>query len=112
MLEVLQRRDLVAILVHPAFVPAGAHGHEKRLAVGGFVLQQLLQEFWLILEMREIFSAELLAFPVELIGQALDEEHAEDEFFELRGIHLPAQDVGSLKEEAFELREGDFVVCH
>jgi hypothetical protein len=48
-----------------------------------------------------------LALEVELVGQALQEQHAEDEFLELRGIHLAAQDVGGLEQEGFELGEGD-----
>ena len=54
----------------------------------------------------------MLALAVEFVGQALQEEHAEDEFLELGGVHLAAQDVGGLEEEAFELGEGDLFVGH
>ena len=53
---------------------------------------------------------ELLALAIELIRQALEEEHPKDEFLELRRIHLAAQDVGGLEEEGFKLTEGDFFV--
>ena len=43
-LEVLERRNLVAVLVRPGLVPAGADGHEEGLAVGGLVFEQLVQE--------------------------------------------------------------------
>ena len=43
-------------------------------------------------------------FAVELVGQALEEQQAEDEFLELGRIHLAAQDVRGLEEEGFELR--------
>ena len=36
----------------------------------------------------------------------LQEQHPEDVLLELRGIHLPAQDVGGREEVALELREG------
>ena len=49
---------------------------------------------------------DLLAALVEHVGAALEEQHAEDVFLELRGVHLAAQDVGGLEEVAFELGEG------
>ena len=107
-LEVLERRNQIAVLVDPGFMPAGAHGNKEGLAVGGLVLQQFLDEIRLILQMGEIFLAQLLALAVELIGEALEEEHAEDEFLELRGIHLAAKNIGGFKEKGFELGEGDF----
>jgi hypothetical protein len=51
----------------------------------------------------EVLFSQLLALPVEFIRQALEEEHAEDEFLELGGIHLAAQDVRGLEKKAFEL---------
>ena len=45
----------------------------------------------------------------ELVGQALKEQQAEDEFLELGRIHLAAQDVGRAHQEGFELRQGDFI---
>jgi alpha-methylacyl-CoA racemase len=45
----------------------------------------------------------VLAALVEHIGAALEEQHAEDVFLELRGIHLAAQYVGGFEEVAFEL---------
>ena len=53
-----------------------------------------------------------LALAVELVGKALEEEQAEDEFLELRGIHLATQNVGGFEQEAFELGKRDFVGVH
>lgn len=111
-LEVLERRRLVAFLVGPALVPAGARRHEEGLSVGGLVVEQFLQQRRPVLQVREGGVAQHRALKVELIGQALDEQHAENEFFELAGVHLAAQDVGGFEEEAFELGEGDFFLIH
>ena len=42
-LEILERRDLVAVLIRPGLMPAGADGDEEGLAVGGLVFQQFLR---------------------------------------------------------------------
>ena len=55
-LQVLERRNLIAILVNPAFVPTGAHRNEECLAVGSLVLQQFLDEVRLVLQMCEVLS--------------------------------------------------------
>ena len=89
-------------------MPAGADRNEEGLAVGGLVFQQLLDKVGLIFKMGKVFLAQLLALAVELVGEALEEEHAEDEFLELRGIHLAAQNIGGLEEKRFELGKGDF----
>ena len=52
------------------------------------------------------------ALQLELVGKALEEEHPEDKFLELRGIHLAAQDVGGFEKKGFELGKGDFVAGH
>ena len=88
-------------------MPAGADGHEECFAVGGLVFEQLLQQSG-VGDVGEILLAQLLALAVEFIRQPLEEQHAEDEFLELGGIHLAAQDVGGLEQEAFELGERDF----
>ena len=62
--------------------------------------------------MGEVLLAKMLALAVEFIGEALEEQHAEDEFLELGGVHLAAQDVGGLEQETFELRERDFFAGH
>jgi hypothetical protein len=112
-LEVLERRDQLAVLIGPGLRASGRGRDEEGLAVGGLVFQQLLdQQLGLIFQMGEVFPAQLLALAVELVGQALEEEHAEDEFLELRGVHLAAQDVGGLEEEGFELGEGDLRCKH
>jgi len=49
---------------------------------------------------------------VELIRQALEELHAEDELLELGGIHLAAQNVGGLEQKGFKLGEGSFFFFH
>ena len=94
--EVLERRDLVAVLVGPGFMPAGAHGHKESIAVGGLVFEELAEKLGLAGKVCVILP-DGLALAVELVGEALQEEHAEDEFLELGGIHLSAQDVGGLE---------------
>ncbi len=111
-LEVLERRDLVALLVDPALVPAGARRHEEGVPVGGLVIEQLVQQRGLVLQVGIGGGAQDGPLAVELVRQALDEQHAEDEFLELAGVHLAAQDVGGLEEEALQLGEGDLVLLH
>ena len=55
------------------------------------------------LRCAKVFIAELLAFAVELVGEPLQKQHAEDELLELRGVHLATQDIGSLQEEGLKL---------
>ncbi len=111
-LEVLERRHLVAFIVEPALVPAGAGRHVKGVTVGGLVVEQFLQQFGLGFQVGEGGIAQNGALAVELVRQALDEQHAEDEFLELASVHLAAQDVGGSEQEAFELGEGDFFLIH
>ena len=99
MLEVLQCRYPVAVLVDPGLMPAGAHRNEKRLAIGGLVFQQFLNQLGLVFQMGEILLAQLLALAVELVREALQKQHPEDEFFEFRGIHLTTQDVCGFEQK-------------
>jgi hypothetical protein len=46
---------------------------------------------------------------LENVGATLKKQHAENVFFEFRGVHLASQDVGSLEKVAFELLERQ---CH
>ncbi len=108
-LEILDGGNHLAVFIDPRFMPAGADRHEEGLAVGGLVFEQIGQQ--LRVQVGEVLP-DGGAFQLELIGQALEEEHAEDEFLELRGIHLAAQDVGRLEKEGFELGEGDFFAGH
>lgn len=48
-----------------------------------------------------------LPFILELVGGTLQEQHPEDVLLELRGVHLPAEDVHGREEVAFELGEGE-----
>ena len=50
---------------------------------------------------------ELLALLIEEIAQPLQEQHAEDVFLVLRGIHVAAQVVAGAEQEAGELAEGE-----
>ena len=43
------------------------------------------------------------ALDLEHVARPLQEQRAEDVLLELRGIHLPAQDVGGGEEVPFEL---------
>lgn len=52
-----------------------------------------------------------LAASLKDIGGPLEEQHPEDVLFELRGIHLAAQDVGCGEEMSFELRKGKPTAC-
>ena len=111
-LEVLQGRHEIAVLVSPGLVPAGSNGDKESLAVGCLVFEQLGDEIRLVFEVCEALLAELVTFAVELVGQPLQEQHAEDELLKLRGVHLAAQDVGGLQEEELELGKGDLLLFH
>ncbi len=50
----------------------------------------------------------LLAFLIEQIAQPFQEQHAEDVFLVLRGIHVAAQVVASAEQETRKLRESQF----
>ena len=86
--EVIRVLALLLSPLNPGFMSAGGRRNEEGLAVGGLVFQQLLDEIGLVLQMGEIFLSQLLALAVELVGEALEEQHAEDEFLKFRGIHL------------------------
>ena len=109
-LEVLQGRHEITVVVLPGLVPAGSDGDKESLAVGCLVFEQLGDEVRLVFEVCEGLLAELFAFAVELIGEPLQEQHAENEFLKLRGVHLAAQDVGGLQEEGLKLGEGDLLL--
>ena len=88
---------LVAALV-VGVAPAGLVRHEEvvLVRVGELLLDQVgLQALGLVL------SPERLRDLLELVVQPLQEQHAEDEFLELRGIHVAPQDVAGLEELAF-----------
>ena len=44
---------------------------------------------------------------VELIAQPLQEQHAEDVFLVLRGIHVAPQDVARFEEQALQAGKGE-----
>jgi hypothetical protein len=52
--------------------------------------------------------AKLLAFLIEQIAQPLQEEHAEDVFLVLGGVHVAAQVVTGAEQQARKLRECKF----
>ena len=93
-------------------MPAGSHRDKEGLAEGCLVFEQLGDEIRLVFEACEGLLSELLTFAVELVGEPLQEQHAEDELLKLRGVHLAAQEVGGLQEEGLELGEGDFLLFH
>jgi hypothetical protein len=90
-------------------MPTGPDRNKEGLAVGGLVLEQLGDEIRLVLKVREILFPELISLTVKLIGEPLQEQHPEDEFLELGGVHLAAEDIRGLKEKGLELGEGDLV---
>lgn len=91
-------------------MPAGADGDEESLSIGKFVFKDFLQKSGV--GDVGVFLADAVALAVELVGEAFEEEEAEDEFLKLGGVHFAAEDVGGLEEEGFELGEGDFFACH
>jgi hypothetical protein len=58
------------------------------------------------------FRAQYPSLAIKFIGQALEKEHAEDEFFEFGGVHLATKDVRSFEKKALQLRESDFFPVH
>ena len=52
-------------------------------------------------------AAELLAFLIEEVGEPLQEQHAEDVFLVLRGVHIAAQIVAGAEQQAGKLAEGE-----
>ena len=47
--------------------------------------------------MGKVFFRRLLPLAVEFVRKALEKEHPENEFLELRGVHLAAQNIGRLE---------------
>ena len=111
-LQILERRNPLAVPVRPRLVPAGARRHVEGVAVGGLVLQHFGQQRGPVREMGVVPFAQLRALAVELVGEAFEEQHPEDELLELGGVHLAAQDVRGPEEEGFELGEGDLLAGH
>jgi hypothetical protein len=81
-------------------VPARVGRHVERLAVPALELGALTG-FGLRFAGGKLGADDFLAPLVEHIGAALEEQHPEDVFLELRGVHFAAQDVGGLEEVAF-----------
>ena len=52
---------------------------------------------------------ELLALLIEQVAQPLQEQHAEDVFLVLRGIHVAAQVVARAEEQTGELAESELL---
>ena len=95
------RDSLVSPLVVDE-VPPGLVRHEEVVLVR--VGQLLLDQLGLH-PPGFIFSPKRLAILLELVIQPLQEEHAEDEFLELRGVHVAPEDVAGREELRFELRQ-------
>ena len=97
LLEILERRAQVAVLIDPAFPPARPFGDKEGLAVRALVLQQLIDR--VLIEVL-ILPAYLFALFVELVRHALYEEHAEYVLLELGCIHFATKDVRGFKRAA------------
>ena len=102
------RRFQVGDTLVPSLVvgvaPPSRVGHEEVILiwVGKLLLDQLgLQTLGLIL------SPKRLAILLELVIQPLQEEHAEDEFLELRSVHIAPEDVAGREELRFELGQSE-----
>ena len=90
-------------------LPARLGRHVEIVFIG--VFQLLLDQLGAQL-LGLIPGAQRLPVAFELVAQPLEEEHAEDVLFVLRGVHVAAQDVAGLEEQAFQAGEGEFVVRH
>jgi hypothetical protein len=107
-LVVLERRLAFAVVVCPLLVPAGAGRHIKVFAgVLVFVFQvagnvRCAQAAGLAL-LLDLFAA-----LVKQVAGALEEQHAEDVFLVLTGIHVAAQVIAGGEQQAFKLREREF----
>ena len=53
---------------------------------------------------RSTLDSDLVATLIEQVTGTLEEQHAEDVFLVLTGIHVPAQVVASCQQQAFEAR--------
>lgn len=108
-LQVLERRALLAVLVDVSLRPASAGRNEERFAVGRAALQKLGEVL-----RREVLVLllDFLALGIEDVRHALEEEHPEDVFLVLGGVHFAAKDVGGFVKEPFELAERDFLAIH
>ncbi len=55
--------------------------------------------------LRGILRTHALLIFLKLVVQAFEEQDAEDEFLEFRGIHVATQNIARLKQLAFQLRQ-------
>ncbi len=75
--------------------PAGIERHEEVVLVG---IVELLFDQGGLEALALVLSGELVPVGGELIAQPFEEQHAEDVFLVLRGVHVASQDVAGLKE--------------
>ena len=68
--QVLERWDLVAVLVGPGLVPARAYGHEEGVTVGRLVFENLVQDGG-VGDVRVVLAPQRLALEVEFVREAL-----------------------------------------
>jgi hypothetical protein len=87
--------------------PPGFLGNEKG---SDFLVAALLVGPFLSLDLRslesQLFADDLIMSLLENIGAAAEEQHAEDEFLVIRGVHRVAQDICGLVKMAFQLCQG------
>ena len=106
LLDMLEGRVVLALVVGPALVPARPGRHEEILAgVLVRVFQAVVDVFLAGLLCRTLL-ADLGAALVEQVAGPLQEQHAEDVFLVLAGVHVAAQVVAGGQEQAFEASEG------
>lgn len=84
--------------------PARLLGHVERVGIEARVQRALLC-LRPALALVDVLLDQLLVAGLEHVGAPLEEQHPEDVFLELRGIHLASEDVGRLEEVPFELGE-------
>ena len=76
----------------------------ERMRAHGRDVEGLFDEPMLLLRNQgQVLGDDFLIALGKDVGAALEEQHAEDVFLELRGVHFAAQDVGGGEEVAFKL---------
>ena len=86
--------------------PASLQRHEERRCVVVGIVGPL---FGLVLRttLSDLVCDHPLPCLVEHIARSFQKQRAEDVLLELRGIHLPPQDVRRCKQMPFKLRQGE-----
>jgi hypothetical protein len=93
----------------PDFGPVRLFRNEKCVFVR---IDQLLRNRFFGHSLGLEVPGELFPFLVEQVAQPLQEQHAENVFLVLRGVHISAEVVAGTEEEAGELAKGELGHCN